>query len=140
VVLEAQAYQELPFEKLVEALRPDRDEAAHPLFQVALVMQESLARSTAPSAPAASDLGIEIRLAKFDLTLFVAEEAAQIAAEIEYDAELFDAGTVADLGGQLQTLLAALPAALDLPISSLPLVSAQETLSLAGAFAEEMEA
>jgi hypothetical protein len=139
VVLEAQAYQDLPFEKLVEVLRPQRDDSAHPLFQVALVMQQAAVKPTAAPALAAGELGIEVRLAKFDLTLFVAEEAGQIAAELEYDADLFDAGTIADLAGQLVTLLTALPAAVDLPISALPLVSALESGTLVGAFAEDME-
>jgi amino acid adenylation domain-containing protein/FkbM family methyltransferase len=140
VVLEAQAHQDFPFEKLVEALRPERDETHHPLFQVMLVMQETMPQTgAAASAPAPAPLGVEIRSAKFDLTLFVAEDAEQIAAELEYDADLFEAGTIADLAGQLAAVLQALPAAVDQPISAVPLVSALEEESLVGAFAEDVE-
>jgi amino acid adenylation domain-containing protein/FkbM family methyltransferase len=139
VVLEAQAHQDFPFEKLVEALRPERDEAYHPIFQVMLVMQEALSKSAAAPVPAAGALGIEVRSAKFDLTLFVVEDADEIAAELEYDADLFEAGTIADLAGQLQAVLQALPAAVERPISTLPLVSAPEEALLVGAFAEDLE-
>jgi amino acid adenylation domain-containing protein/FkbM family methyltransferase len=138
VVLEAQDHQDFPFEKLVEALRPERDETYHPLFQVMLVMQESLPRPAA-QALAASQLGIPVRSSKFDLTLYVMEEADQIAAELEYDADLFDAATVADLAGQLAAVLQALPAAIDLPISAVPLASAPEAESLVGAFVAGFE-
>jgi hypothetical protein len=52
---------------------------------------------------------------------------------------LFEAGTIADLAGQLQAVLQALPAAVERPISTLPLVSAPEEALLVGAFAEDLE-
>ncbi|MBV8200195.1 MAG: hypothetical protein JOZ15_06190 [Acidobacteria bacterium] len=146
VVLLAQDHQDVPFEKLVEALRPVRDETYHPLFQVCLVMQEAMPKTAAAAAAAALapaplapvPLGVEVRTAKFDLTLFAVEDAGEIALELEYDADLFEAGTIADLAGQLAALLRALPAAIDLPVSAVPLVSVLEQEVLVGAFATNL--
>ena len=89
-VLEAYAHQELPFEKLVEALRPDRNSGRHPLFQVAF--------DVARPMPALELEGLETQSfdvptgkARFDLEVFV--PAAPGDGVFLYDAGLFDATT-----------------------------------------------
>jgi amino acid adenylation domain-containing protein len=139
VVLGAQDHQDFPFEKLVEALRPERDASYHPIFQVMLAMQDALPKAAAAPGPDSGPAGNEDRSAKFDLTLFAMEVGDEIAAVLEYDADLFEASTIADLAGQLAALLEALPGAVDQPISRLSLVSAPEEALWAGAFTEEME-
>jgi amino acid adenylation domain-containing protein/FkbM family methyltransferase len=139
VVLGAHAHQDLPFEKLVEALRPDRDVAYHPIFQVMLVMQEEMPRLSAASGLEVSPIGLEHGSAKFDLTLFAVEEGEGVAVVLEYDAELFAADTIADLAGQLAALLEALPAWAGEPISALRFVSMADEESLLGALTESLE-
>jgi non-ribosomal peptide synthetase component F len=138
-VLGAHAHQDLPFEKLVETLRPERDAGYHPVFQVMLVLQEPVARLSTPAGLDLVPLGIEHGLSKFDLTLFAVEEDGGITAVLEYDADLFAAETMADLAGQLTALLEALPAWADEPVSALRFVSVAQEESLLGAFTEDME-
>ena len=136
VALGAQAHQDFPFEKLVEALRPERDAAYHPIFQVMLVMQEALPGFSA--SPAATPVRSAGHSAKFDLTVFLTEEADTITVVLEHNADLFEEDTIVDLARQFAVVLKALPAAIDQPISALRLVSAEEE-SLVGAFSEDLE-
>src|SRR5262249_28477337 len=113
--LAANLHQDVPFEKLVEELAPERSLAYAPLFQVMLVLQ---------NAPAG---GLEIRdlylrpmggagtTAKFDLSLSVWERNGELAGTVEYATDLFDATTVDRLSGHLERLLDAALATPDLP-------------------------
>jgi Condensation domain len=138
-VLGAHAHQDLPFEKLVEALRPERDAAYHPIFQVMLVLQEPAARLSTPAGLGLVPVSVEHGSAKFDLTLFAVEEEGGITVVLEYDADLFESNTIADLGGELAFLLEALPAWIDEPISARCFVSGSHEESLLGAFTENLE-
>ena len=101
VCLAAFSHQDLPFERLVEALRPDRRLSAHPLFQVMFTMQAS-----GMSPP---DMGgaihIDTGTSKFDLLLTMAETSHGLAGTIEYSTDLFDAVTIDRMVGHLTTLL-----------------------------------
>ncbi|HEX8189187.1 MAG TPA: amino acid adenylation domain-containing protein [Pyrinomonadaceae bacterium] len=90
--LGAYAHQEVPFERLVEALEPERDLSRQPLFQVAAVMQNAPAASLELEGLRAEGFGVGGELgAKFDLTLGLEELAGgQIAAGFEYNADLYD--------------------------------------------------
>ena len=138
-VLGAHAHQDLPFEKLVEALRPERGSAYHPIFQVMLVLQEPLARRSSPAGLDFVPVEIDHGSAKFDLTLFAVEENGGITAVLEYAADLFEAATIADLAGQLTQLLAVLPAWADEPISALRLGTLSEEELVLGTFTENLE-
>ncbi len=125
--LAAHAHQDLPFERLVAELRPERALGQSPLFQVLLVLQN------APGGPLRlPDLEIQaVPLAsggaKLDLSLSATVDAdGGLAGLIEYAADLFDAPTVARLGGHLATLLAGAAGRPELPLSALPLLSAEE--------------
>ncbi|HEX4965506.1 MAG TPA: amino acid adenylation domain-containing protein [Thermoanaerobaculia bacterium] len=127
--LGAYAHQDLPFEKLVEELRPDRDLSRTPFFQVALVLQN------APLAPVAlPDLALSPEdapagTAKFDLSVILAETsagAAGLAGWLEYRTDLFDGATMARLAGCFETLLAGLSDAPGMPVEDLPLIPAGE--------------
>src|SRR5262249_47870383 len=97
--------QDLPFERLVEELRPERDLSRAPLFQVMFLL-----RDTPPSEQQMGDLEIEeldlpIETAKFDLTLATAETSAGIEANIEYCVDLFDRETIERMAGHYTRLL-----------------------------------
>ncbi len=121
--LGAYAHQDLPFEKLVEALQPDRDLSRSPLFQVALALQN------APLPEA--DLG-EARLfpdetpggvAKFDLSFgFLELSDGRLAGALQYAADLFEAPTAARLARQLALLLAGLIERPEAPLAAPPLL------------------
>ena len=104
--LAAYAHQELPFEKLVEELAPERDFSRSPVFQVLFLFQDR--------APATRELapGLRLRveemageLAKFDLKLALDEDGGGRAAFWEYAADLFEAATVRRLGSHFINLL-----------------------------------
>jgi amino acid adenylation domain-containing protein len=121
--LGAFGHQDLPFEKLVEELRPARDLSRTPLFQVMLSLQNAWERET-PTLPGlrleATEEGNAT--AKFDLTLGAAESAEGLSLTLEYSTDLFDQTTVQRLMGHLTTLLASVSDTHpDRPISDLSL-------------------
>ncbi len=119
--LEAYAHQELPFEKLVEELRPARTADRSPLVQVVFALQN------APAAPfwlpglSASPLPVDPGTAKFDLFLSVEEVEDGLRATLEYNTDLFDAATTSRMLRHWRTLLAAAGARPEERISRLPL-------------------
>ncbi|MFJ5089914.1 amino acid adenylation domain-containing protein, partial [Streptomyces sp. NPDC088674] len=109
--LTAYAHQELPFDRLVEHLRPSRSLASHPLFQV------SFTHTTGPEQPLTlpglrcAPAPTLLEAAKFDLDVTVVDEGpAGLAVRIGYATELFDEATVVDLGERFLRLLDAVTA------------------------------
>ena len=124
--LDAFEHQDLPFEKLVEELRPQRDPSRPPLVQVQLVLQ-----NTPVAALAVSGLRIEVmdfaaRTAKLDLSLSLGEDEGGFLGSLTYGTDLFDAPTIQRLAGHLTTLLAAACAEPRLRLSEIPLLGAAE--------------
>ena len=108
---EAQAHQELPFERLVEVLQPTRSLSHNPVFQVMMVMQPAAAPSpTGMSANATAGLesaepSVEC-MAKFDLNLtFAPTDSRGYAGTVEYATDLFDDGTIRRWVGYLRSIL-----------------------------------
>ena len=91
--LDGYAHQELPFERLVEELAPERDPARTPLFQVMLVVQHDPAAGLSLPGLAAEVVEIPLADAKFDLTLFLTESGGGIAGHLELNRALFDPAT-----------------------------------------------
>ncbi|HZF09033.1 MAG TPA: amino acid adenylation domain-containing protein, partial [Thermoanaerobaculia bacterium] len=112
VALAAYAHQDLPFEKLVTTLAPQRDLATTPIFQVLLVLQNawSSTRLAAGEGLTIELSDLETATAKLDLTLAAVETPAGIALLFEYSRDLFDGVTVERLARHFQALLADLTA------------------------------
>lgn len=124
--LEAYDHQELPFEKLVEALHPERSLSHSPLFQV-LIANNNNALSTVEAAGLTiSSLEVAYKRAKFDLSLFIWEDSGSLAGTVEYNVDLFERATIERLIGHWQTLLASIAADPELPLSQLALLSEAE--------------
>jgi amino acid adenylation domain-containing protein/non-ribosomal peptide synthase protein (TIGR01720 family) len=130
--LAALAHQDVPFERLVEALNPERSLAHHPLFSVMVSYQNAL-----PQVAGLPGVRITPRLvgtdtAKFDLTFDVAErsEVDGLAGTVEYRTDLFDRGTVENLAARFVRLLAAVVAGPDRPISEADLLTDGERSAL----------
>jgi len=132
MVLQAQAHQELPFERLVEELRLERDLSRTPLFQTAFSMQSLQSMPTGSlQVPGLtmSSWSVDSGTAQFDLTLFVTETEQSLTASLVYNTDLFDAGTIARLAGHFRTLLEGIVATQESPgqrLSSLPLLTEAE--------------
>jgi amino acid adenylation domain-containing protein len=104
VALEGYAHQDLPFEKLVEVLEPERSLSHSPLFQVMFVLQNNSLAFGLPGlrlSPFLPDRGT----AKFDLLLAMGDQGNGLEGAVEYSSDLFDGTTVARMVAQLETLL-----------------------------------
>ncbi|MEO5960495.1 MAG: amino acid adenylation domain-containing protein [Opitutaceae bacterium] len=134
--LGALAHQDLPFERLVRELRPDRSISRNPLFQVMFVLQ------TAPMAPtnlpelSFEPLDVDNGTAKFDLTLSMLETPHGLQAGLEYNADLFEPETVTRLMGCFETLLASIGAQPEERIARLPLLTPAQQRQLVVEFNE----
>jgi amino acid adenylation domain-containing protein/non-ribosomal peptide synthase protein (TIGR01720 family) len=128
--LGAYAHQDLPFERLVEELQPERNLNRNPLFQVVFVFDNA--------SPVVLDLpGLTIdrletksETAKFDLTLFMLKSEQELSGRFEYNSDLFDEGTIARMAGHLQNLLTGILAHPDQSLASLPLLTPDEQQEL----------
>ncbi|MFL6236839.1 MAG: amino acid adenylation domain-containing protein, partial [Thermoanaerobaculia bacterium] len=120
-------HQDLPFERIVAELQPERSLAHSPLFQVSLALQNNERTPAAFSGLAVEPLETGVVAAKFDLTLALQEEPGRIAGMAEYATELFDEATVRRLVEHLENLLAAAAAAPRTPLAELPLLTPAES-------------
>ncbi|RVW06846.1 amino acid adenylation domain-containing protein [Prescottella agglutinans] len=129
VDLDAFEHADLPFERLVEILDPERSQARHPLFQVALAFQRGLDAGprTLPGLTV-SGVDIEVALAKFDLQVTVADDTtgSGLAVELTYATDLFDEPTVRTFGTRFVRLLAALTADPAAPVGDAPILDDDE--------------
>ncbi|MFG3691061.1 amino acid adenylation domain-containing protein [Micromonospora sp. NPDC047740] len=124
--LAALAHQDLPFERLVEILNPPRSLAGHPLFQVALVLQNTAEPELDLPGLRAAPEPVDDVGAKFDLTVNLSEDGDGIEGALVYRADLFDASTAAALADRFIRVLTAATADPDTPISTYELLSAAE--------------
>ncbi|HSF41540.1 MAG TPA: amino acid adenylation domain-containing protein, partial [Thermoanaerobaculia bacterium] len=131
--LAAHTHQDVPFEKLVEELAPERSLAYTPLFQVMFVLQNSPGESLEIRNLHLRPVSRVGTTAKFDLTLSFAETSEGLAGALEYATDLFDRATAGRLLGHLANLLASAAADPGLPLSELRLMDvAEETLLRSG--------
>ncbi len=130
MALGAYEHQDLPFEKLVEELQPERDASRSPLFQVVFAFQNTENRAWQLPGLSAIDLDTNSGTAKFDLTLFVKETEQGFKFIFEYNADLFDRETIARMAGHFQTLLAGIVENPQQPVSQLPLLTEPERQQL----------
>lgn len=132
VTVGAYAHQDLPFEKLVEELQPERNLNRNPLFQVAFtfqhaaVGQNSTTSSQTESQPASDNPEVFTATSKFDLTLSLVETDTGLNGAWEYSTDLFEAGTMSRMADHLRILLASAVANPDMPLSKLPMLTEAE--------------
>ena len=141
-------HQDVPFERLVEELAPERSRAHAPVFQAAFVLQNadagaSASPSTSPApAPSTSaengdgdgaSRGVRMRLQarestapKFDLSLQMGTTADGLGGLLEYDTSLFDAATAERLAAHFTRLLSSIAADPEQPIGALPMMADEE--------------
>ena len=131
---DAFAHQELPFDRLVDELQPEREMSRNPLFQVAITYQNTPGQllelpGLAISPFESSDIGPYQSgndTAKFDLTLTLLESDGEIQGMMEYSTDLFDRATIRRMVGHLQTLIEAVVADPDQRIGEIPLLRENE--------------
>jgi amino acid adenylation domain-containing protein len=130
VALDAYDHQDLPFEKLVEELQPERDLSRNPLFQIDLVIENAPLEPLGLRGINSTPFGADMMATRFDLELLVWEIDGGITAQMVYSVDLFDAGTIERMVGHLQTLLEAAVAAPERRLAELPLMQRAERLQI----------
>jgi len=123
---EAYAHQDLPFEKLVEELEPERQLSHTPLFQVLFVLQNAPIPVLALSGLTLAPLPARSGTSKFDLSLYFWEGGAELAGHFEFNTGLFDPATVARLADHFVRLMEGVLADPGRRISELPLLGPAE--------------
>ena len=124
--LDAYSFQDIPFEKLVEELQPERDTSRHPIFQVIFSLQKQ-----PPEPLQLEDLNIEAisgqgASAEYDLSLYLEEKPEGIQGYFEYATALFDRSTIERLSDHFAVLLEAIAKNPDRALWQFPLIGTEE--------------
>ncbi|HYN21157.1 MAG TPA: condensation domain-containing protein, partial [Thermoanaerobaculia bacterium] len=130
--LAAYLHQDVPFEKLVQELSPERNRAQTPLFQVMLALQNLPVESLEMPDLRLRPVSLEATTATCDMALRVWEHDGGLSGGIEYATDLFDAATIDRLMGSFERLLTAALATPDVSTFALPLLSEGESAQLLG--------
>nr|QEO73559.1 condensation domain-containing protein [uncultured bacterium] len=126
-VLDAFAHDEVPFERLVEALRPERDLSRTPLVQAMVVLQNTPAAQVDLPGLRVEEYMPPALTSDMDITLDFYERNGELAGFVEYSTDLFERATIERLTGHLGVLLAAVTASPATELGRLPLLSAEES-------------
>jgi len=131
--LAALANQDLPFEKIVEVIQPERDRSRNPVFQTLFSLQDlgSVGSLSFPGLEA-SKLAGSRETAKFELQLLMNTTPRGYRGLLEYDADLFDAATAEQFARHFATLVSEAAANPDRPVAQLPLLSVDERRQIVG--------
>ncbi|MFJ5811469.1 amino acid adenylation domain-containing protein, partial [Streptomyces sp. NPDC093093] len=133
--LAAYAHQDVPFERLVEVLNPERSMARHPLFQVSFQLQNLPSdRLTLPGVEV-SDRPVRLDTAKFDLSFTLAEAETGLEGSLEYAVDLFDRATAHALCARLVAVLEAVADDPDLRVGAVEVLSDRERAQALGEWA-----
>ena len=128
--LDAYSYMEIPFEKLVSELQPQRDTSRNPFFQVMLVLQNT------PQVPLdlpglqVETCDVEQKNAKFDLSISLTESEAGLTGHVEYATDLFKQQTIQRFIGHFECLLEAVVENIDTSIAHLAILTEKERRQL----------
>ena len=129
--LGAYAHQDVPFEKLVEELQPERDLSRSPLFQVTVALQNAPSDALELPGLTLGGFGGEAMTAKFDLGVGFGEESqGGLRCSLVYATDLFDEATVARMSRHLPRVLGALVESAERKVWELPLLTEEEQAQL----------
>ncbi|MGH3620242.1 MAG: non-ribosomal peptide synthetase, partial [Sciscionella sp.] len=125
-VLQAFAHDEVPFDRLVEHLQPERDPSRTPLVQAMVILQEGTLAPRDAGALHVEEHDLPRTSARFDLVVEFWPRGEGLDLAIEYNTDLFDAATVERMAAHLEVLLTAITVEPDLPLGELPLLTEAE--------------
>jgi amino acid adenylation domain-containing protein len=128
--LNAYANQDLPFEKLVEELHPERNLSHHPLFQVMFNYHNMPHKALELDGLRSTYMDVTPSASKFDLSLTLAENETGLYGQAVYNTDLFDAETIERMMAHYRTLTFALVARAERRISTLPLLESAQRATL----------
>jgi amino acid adenylation domain-containing protein len=124
--LEAYSHQDLPFERLVEELRPERRLSHNPLFQVMFALQNAPRQAIELPGVTFSAVEFGFPATRFDLEIFFTEAVGGLVLQLTYSTDLFDPTTIARLETHLDALLGSVLADPSRRLSELSLLPAPE--------------
>ncbi|MBE7553881.1 MAG: amino acid adenylation domain-containing protein [Anaerolineales bacterium] len=130
VALEAYAHQDVPFEKLIEELQPEREMSRPPFFQVFFNWLNFTQAQLKWPGLSLSLYDIDSRVARFDVTFYIIEETERLTVTVDYNVDLFDAMTITQMLSHFETLLASIVTNLEQRLSTLPLLTETERCKL----------
>nr|QEO74477.1 condensation domain-containing protein [uncultured bacterium] len=122
VALGAYAHQELPFERLVEELRPERDLSRTPLFQVMFLLDNTPLETLKLSGLEVNPIEFDGKISPFDLSLHLEQRSGGVRGSFEYNTDLFEGATVARMAACFLQLLRGIVADPDERLSHLPML------------------
>jgi len=125
--LQAYSHQDMPFEKLVEELNPQRNLSITPIFQVMFQLQNAPMPPAHISGLTITPIQIDTGFAQVDLSLTLWEQEDAMMGTFEYSTDLFQSGTIRRMIGHFQVLLDAILDNLEQPIVSFSLLTAAES-------------
>ncbi|MBA2283897.1 MAG: amino acid adenylation domain-containing protein, partial [Ktedonobacteraceae bacterium] len=126
VCLGAYAHQDLPFEKIVDELQPERDLSRSPLFQVLFALQNlPMVKETLPGLQVVP-LNVELETVKLDLSLTLSETVDGLVGSLRYCSDLFEAATIERMMHHWQHLLEGLVRRPEARLSEVPLLTEEE--------------
>ena len=126
VALGAYEHQDVPFEKLVEEVQPDRDLSRSPLLQVTFQLRNYPSQLVQLPEMTVEPFELHSGIAKFDLSLAMTNEVDGLKAEIEYNPDLFEPTTITRMLGHYERLLEGIVDNPEQRIDELPLLSEAE--------------
>jgi amino acid adenylation domain-containing protein len=130
VALGAFTHQDVPFDRLVDELNPERSLSYAPLFQVIFSHEKAADLSVELAGLKITWLEVDRGTSKFDLALFVSEKAAGLSCIIEYDTDLFEAETIKRMLDHFQVILEGIVSNPDQRVGELPLLTNAEVVQL----------
>ncbi|HEV2799874.1 MAG TPA: amino acid adenylation domain-containing protein, partial [Pyrinomonadaceae bacterium] len=128
--LAAYSHQELPFEKLVEELDPERDLTRNSLFQVAFAFENVPLPSFQLADLEVDSIGVETNTSKFDLMLTLSESGGRLVGGLEYRTDLFARETVERMSLHLSNIFQSVTEDAGQNLSSVGMLSAAEVRQL----------
>jgi len=126
LTLGAYAHQDLPFEKLVEELQPERDLSRNPLFQAVFNFQNEPMRKVEMEGLEVERVKGENRTSHFDLMMYVADLKAEMVVSLQYNTDLFERSTISRMLRHFQNLLEGIADNPERHLAELPLMSESE--------------
>ena len=124
--LGAYAHQDMPFDKLVEELRPERSLSHNPIVQVLFVMQNIPRPRKELAGLELSAFEMPLTTSKFDLAVFMVDNEEGLTGHWVFSTDLFDRSTILRMAGHFETLLRAAVAAPETRVSSLEFFTEDE--------------
>jgi aspartate racemase len=138
VTIGAYAHQDVPFEKIVEALEPERSLSQMPLFQVLFALQNTPASPLDLPGLRVEPVRAGLNVSKFDLALYMDERGPRLFGGLHYGEDVFEAPTVLRMAEQFETLLESVVAGPERRLSGLALVRERNRSQMISDFNDDL--